>query len=152
MEQLGNSAQGSITALISILVDGDDMNEPVTDAARSILDGHIVLKREIAEMNHYPAIDILASISRLAQKLAAAKQNESASCVRRTMALFREIQDLVQIGAYKKGAVRATDVALECMPLINEFLQQGEEKSPFAESLAKLIELAAVCQSKVGKQ
>ncbi len=150
LEQLGNSAQGSITGLITVLVDGDDMNEPVADSARSILDGHIVLRRDLAEKNHFPAIDVLASISRLAREITTAEHQKHVTTLKNTLAMYREVELLVQIGAYKRGNVPATDGAIDCIPLINAFLQQSEEKSTFDTTHQRLSELAAICRAKTG--
>lgn len=149
LEQLGNSQSGSITGIITVLVDGDDMNEPVSDAARSILDGHIVLRREIAENNHYPAIDVLGSVSRLAREIVSENHNVDASIIRSTVALYREIETLIQMGAYKTGSNPSTDGAVECMPLINRFLRQNREKSSFGTTTTQLTELASICRDKV---
>ena len=150
LEQLGNTQSGSITGIISVLVDGDDMNEPVADAARSILDGHIVLRRELAERNHYPAIDVLASISRLFRDISDDEHIRSAGEIRRTMALYQEVEDLIRIGAYKKGNVPETDRAIESMTKINEFLQQSDSGSDFATTLMKMKALAAACRGETG--
>ena len=148
LEQLGNSAGGSITGLITVLVDGDDMNEPVSDQARSILDGHIVLDRELAEKNHFPAIDILGSISRLAREITTEEQRADVATIRNTLALYREVELLVQIGAYKRGNTPATDGAIDCVPMINQFFQQESEKTPIADTTRLLSKLAEICRGK----
>lgn len=148
LEQLGNSSGGSITGLITVLVDGDDMNEPVADQARSILDGHIVLNRELAEKNHYPAIDVLASISRLAREITNEQQRADVATIRNTMALYREVELLVQIGAYKRGNTPATDGAIDCLPMINQFFQQDNEKVSINETFQLLSQLAAICRAR----
>ena len=151
LEQLGNSATGSITGLITVLVDGDDMNEPVADSARSILDGHIVLKRELAEKNHYPAIDVLASISRLAREITSQEHQQSVATLRNTMSLYREVELLVQIGAYKRGNTPATDSAIDSNPLIHKFLQQANEKTNFETTLKLLDQLATHCRTRASE-
>lgn len=125
LEQLGTSSTGSITGLLTVLVDGDDMNDPVADAARSILDGHIVLNRKLAHQGHYPAIDILSSASRLFNEVADPEHQASASSVRKIIARYQKVEDLIQIGAYKKGVVASSDQAVEKLPAVNRFLQQS---------------------------
>ena len=146
LEQLGNTSSGSITGIISVLVDGDDMNEPVADAARSILDGHIVLRRELAEQNHFPAIDVLSSVSRLFREICDDEHVRRVGEIRRTMALYKEVEDLIRIGAYKKGNVAATDRAIDSMPAINQFLRQSDSCTEFATTLSQIHALALVCQ------
>ena len=148
LEQLGNSAGGSITGLITVLVDGDDMMEPVADSARSILDGHIVLNRELAEKNHFPAIDVLASISRLAKEITTKEHQADVATLRNTLALYREVELLVQIGAYTRGNTHATDGAIDCVPLINQFFQQESEKTTLEDSSRLLSKLATICRGK----
>lgn len=124
LERSGRAECGSITAFYTVLVDGDDMNEPITDAARSILDGHIVLSRDLANRGHYPAVDPLASISRLFTDLAPSEQQELASDARRLLAIHRENQDLINIGAYRAGGNPEIDEAIDRIPAINKMLQQ----------------------------
>ncbi len=125
LERLGNDEAGSITGLITVLVDGDDMDEPVTDAARSILDGHIVLDRKLAARNHYPAVDVLHSVSRLYRDVNSPEQCEWGARIRQILATHREVEDLVNLGAYQKGASPVIDKALQLMPAVTRFLQQG---------------------------
>ena len=146
LEQLGNSGQGSITGIVTVLVDGDDMNEPVSDSAHSILDGHIVLKRELAEQNHYPAIDIPGSVSRLFREICSEEHVKNAAVIRKTISLYREVEDLIRIGAYKTGNVPATDRAIESMTLINDFLRQQGAGSDFKSTLLELNRLAEFCE------
>lgn len=146
LEQLGTTSTGSITGIISVLVDGGDMNEPVADSARSILDGHIVLKRELAEQNHFPAIDILASVSRLFRDICGDEHLRNAAAIRRTVALYREVEDLIRIGAYKKGNVAETDRAIESMDKINAFLRQPDTSTNFSTTLEMMAALAATCE------
>jgi flagellum-specific ATP synthase len=148
LEQMGNSGKGSITGIVTVLVDGDDMNEPVADTARSILDGHIVLRRELAEQNHYPAIDILASVSRVFREICTSDHVNAAATIRKTMALYREV--LIRIGAYKKGNVAATDRAIDSMEHVNAFLQQSGSGADFQVTTNQLRQLAAFCNGSEG--
>lgn len=124
LERTGNSPKGSITALYTVLMEGDDINDPVVDTVRGIVDGHIFLSRKVAEMNHYPAIDILGSISRLATAITTQEQQEAAAKMRKILALYRENKDLIDVGMYQQGTNPRLDVAIEMMPQINAFLQQ----------------------------
>jgi len=143
LERAGTAAVGSITGFYTVLVDGDDMTEPIADAVRSILDGHIVLTRELANQNHYPAIDVLQSISRLMPAVAAADMQAAAGSIKSLLATYREAEDLVNIGAYKEGANPKIDAALRKIDRINAFLQQAvDEKNEFAtirQQLAGLL-------------
>ncbi|MDR2302071.1 MAG: EscN/YscN/HrcN family type III secretion system ATPase, partial [Deltaproteobacteria bacterium] len=144
MERAGNSDKGSITALYTVLVEGDDMTEPIADETRSILDGHIVLSRKLASANHYPAIDVLASVSRVMGAITTSKHRELAQKMRRILAKYSEIELLVQIGEYRKGADADGDLALAKIGPVNEFLRQGlEERSTFEETLAKMEKVLA---------
>jgi flagellum-specific ATP synthase len=142
LEQLGTSDKGSITGILTVLVDGDDMNEPIADAARSILDGHIVLDRKLAHKGHFPAIDILASASRLFTEVADAEHQSAAIAIRKIVASYRDVEDLIQIGAYRKGAIPETDAAVAALPTVNQFLQQtvGQASSMDA-TLGRLKEI-----------
>jgi FliI/YscN family ATPase len=128
-ERAGNFNRGSITGLYTVLVEGDDFNEPIADAARSILDGHIILSRKLGAMGHYPAIDVLNSISRLASKVAAPTDKESAQKVREAMAMYQSSEDLIQLGAYLAGSNPQLDVAIRTMPHIQQFLRQVPERT-----------------------
>jgi flagellum-specific ATP synthase len=144
LERAGTSAHGSITGLYTVLVDGDDMNEPVADAARSILDGHIVLQRELAARGHYPAIDVLGSVSRLMSEVADASHREAARAFREIMATYRSAEDLIQIGAYVAGSNPAVDRAIERQDAFRSFLRQApEERSDWTETLAALQTLTS---------
>lgn len=125
LERSGNFENGSITGIFTVLVEGDDSNEPISDTVRGIIDGHIMLSRKVAMKNHYPAIDVLASISRLMSTIASPEHKEIAGKIRHTMSLYQENQDLISIGAYKRGTNPELDEAIAKMPLINEFLQQA---------------------------
>ncbi len=124
LEKLGNNDVGSITGLITVLVDGDDMDEPIADAARSILDGHIVLDRKLAAQNHYPAINVLHSVSRLFREVTTPGHREAAQKIRQIMATYQEVSDLIQMGMYQKGASPQIDEAVQLMPKITAFLRQ----------------------------
>jgi flagellum-specific ATP synthase len=128
LERAGTSENGSITGLYTVLVDGDDLNEPVADAARSILDGHIVLSRELAVRGHYPAIDVLGSVSRLMNDLVENKHRQWAQTVRQLMATYRSAEDLIQLGAYVAGSNPLVDQAIACRTAIQEFLVQAPEE------------------------
>lgn len=139
MERAGNSDKGSITALYTVLVEGDDMTEPVADETRSILDGHIVLSRKLASANHYPAIDVQASVSRVMNTIVAKGHKNNAQKLRQILAKYAEVELLVQIGEYKKGSDAEADEAIQKVPIINQFLKQGlDEKSNFDETLEAL--------------
>ncbi len=144
MERAGNSDKGSITALYTVLVEGDDMTEPIADETRSILDGHIILSRKLASQNHYPAIDVLASVSRVMNNIVSKEHKAAASKLRKIIAKYQEIELLVQIGEYKKGADKEADFALEKIDAVKAFLKQGLlEKSSFNETLESLIKLVS---------
>ena len=139
LERAGTSARGSITGIYTVLVDGDDMNEPIADAVRSILDGHIVLSRNIAAQNHFPAIDVLASVSRVMSAVAAEEHLDASRKLRALMAVYKEAEDLIHIGAYVKGSSPKIDEAIEKIDAINEFLCQGVfEVQSFEETISRL--------------
>jgi flagellum-specific ATP synthase len=125
LERSGTSDRGSITGLYSVLVDGDDMNEPITDTARGILDGHIALSRQLAHRNHYPAVDVLASISRVMNDIVDDEHKKSANELRRNLAVYRDAEDLINVGAYVKGSNPAIDRSIALIQGINDFLTQG---------------------------
>lgn len=129
LERTGNSKKGSITALYTVLMEGDDINDPVVDTVRGIVDGHIFLSRKVAEMNHYPAIDILGSISRLFTEIAGFEHKQAASKMRKILAMYRENKDLIDVGMYTPGSNPKLDAAIELMPEINAFLQQKTSDS-----------------------
>ena len=139
LERAGNGAVGSITGLYTVLVDGDDFNEPITDTARSILDGHIMLSRKLGHKNHYPAIDILQSISRCMSQIATKEHKQFAGKLKNVMATYNEAEDLINIGAYKRGSNASIDYAIEKIDAVNQFLcQDVYEKIAFDESLSRL--------------
>ncbi|MDL2290710.1 type III secretion system ATPase SctN [Desulfovibrio sp. OttesenSCG-928-F20] len=142
MERAGNSDKGSITALYTVLVEGDDMTEPIADETRSILDGHIVLSRKLGAANHYPAIDVLASVSRVMNAVVAKEHREAANRFRSLLAKYAEVELLLQIGEYKQGADALADEAIAKIDRLNGYLKQGlAERSTFDEALEKLMEL-----------
>ena len=124
LERAGTNDKGSITGLYTVLVDGDDLKEPVTDTARGILDGHIVLSRAMANKNHYPAIDVLASVSRVMSDIVENDHKKMAAEIKKTMAVHRDAEDLINIGAYVKGSNDKIDYAIDCIDDITSFLQQ----------------------------
>ncbi|AHF97381.1 MAG: flagellar protein export ATPase FliI [Desulfurella sp.] len=136
MEIPGKFQKGSITAIYTVLVDGDDFNEPIADTARSILDGHIVLSRKIAEKNHYPAIDILKSVSRLMNSIVNSEHKFLANNLRKHMSIYEQAEDLINIGAYSVGSNPDIDASLRVINKINEFLVQGiDESYEFSETI-----------------
>jgi flagellum-specific ATP synthase len=142
LERAGKSASGSITAIYAVLVEGDDMNEPIADTVRGVLDGHILLSRKIAVKNHYPAIDVLASVSRLFTEINDDPHQQAAGLMRNLMALYKDNEDLISIGAYEKGSNASIDKAIELQDMINSFLQQGiREATPFEEAKQALISM-----------
>src|SRR5437667_60842 len=143
LERAGQGPEGSITGLYTVLVEGDDLNEPVADAARSLLDGHVVLSRRLASEGHYPAVDVLASLSRTMIDVVGADQQAHAGRVRAWLATHREAEDLIQIGAYARGSSVAIDEAIAWLPLIAAFLRQPlDQRASFEESVAALSGLA----------
>jgi flagellum-specific ATP synthase len=143
LERSGTAPAGSITGLYTVLVDGDDMNEPIADAVRSILDGHVVLSRDLAHAGHYPAIDVLASVSRLVGEIVAPEIRSAGDEVRRLMAAFREKADLIAIGAYQPGTDPLTDSAIAARDPIDGFLRQSvHERTSAEEADAALSQLA----------
>lgn len=144
LERCGNFRNGSITGIFTVLVEGDDSNEPVSDTVRGIIDGHIMLSRKIAMKNHYPAIDVTASISRLMSEIATPEQKANASKIRKIMSLYQENADLISIGAYKSGTNPELDDAISKMPGINEFLQQPvDQKVEYEETVAIMNEVVS---------
>nr|WP_318683529.1 flagellar protein export ATPase FliI [uncultured Acetatifactor sp.] len=142
LERAGRASKGSITGLYTVLVDGDDFNEPITDTARSILDGHIMLSRKLGHKNHYPAIDILQSISRCMSQIADREHKQAAGKLKTVLATYNEAEDLINIGAYKNGSNPSIDYAIGKIDAVNEFLCQGvEEKFEFEETVAALEKL-----------
>ena len=142
LERAGRNETGSITGLYTVLVDGDDFNEPITDTARSILDGHIMLDRRLAHKNHYPAIDVLQSISRCMSQIADREHKQAAGKLKNVLATYKDAEDLINIGAYKKGSNKNIDYAIEKIDAVNEFLMQEiDEKISFDEEIQRLLNL-----------
>jgi flagellum-specific ATP synthase len=142
LERAGRSSKGSITGLYTVLVDGDDFNEPITDTARSILDGHIMLNRRLAHKNHYPAIDVLQSISRCMSQIATKDHRQAAGKLKNVLATYNEAEDLINIGAYKHGSNPDIDYAIQMNKAVNEYLcQDVEEKVEFEDSVERLKQM-----------
>lgn len=134
LERAGNSPKGSITALYTVLMEGDDINDPIVDIVRGIVDGHIFLSRKVAESNHYPAIDVLGSISRLMSAIASPEHKAAAAKMRTIMSMYRENKDLIDVGMYQPGTNPKLDTAIQMMPQINAFLQQRTSDSVTMEN------------------
>ncbi len=142
VERAGRSATGSITGFYSVLVEGDDPQEPISDAVRGLLDGHTWLSRKLAARSHYPAIDVLGSISRLMNDIVGRKQQEAASTIRQLLAAHRDHEDLISIGAYRRGANKTVDAAIEMQDEINRYLRQRvDEPVTLADASAGLSQL-----------
>ena len=142
LERAGNSDRGSITGLYTVLVDGDDFNEPITDTARGILDGHIVLSRPLAQKNHYPAIDVLQSISRVMSSIVTKDQKRVSGILKNVLATYGEAEDLINIGAYRAGSNPSIDFAIEKIDAVNDFLMQGtDEKFGFDEAVSIMSDI-----------
>ena len=140
LERAGNGARGSITGLYTVLVDGDDMNEPIADTARGILDGHIVLDRRLAHKNHYPAIDVLQSISRCMSAIATKEHKAAAGKLKNVMATYNEAEDLINIGAYKSGSNPGIDYAIEKIEAVNDYLCQTTDSKFTIEDEISMLE------------
>lgn len=140
LERSGTSPKGSITAFYTVLVDGDDMNEPIADAVRGILDGHIVLNRNLANKGHFPAIDILASVSRVMKEIVPPEHQEAAQFLNRLLSVYKESEDLINIGAYQRGSNSEIDLSLQYIQAINDFTRQKvNEKVTYAEVQKRLL-------------
>ena len=142
LERSGTSSKGSITGLYTVLVDGDDVNEPISDAVRGILDGHIILSRQLASLGHYPAIDILPSISRVMPNVITPEHQEAAIRFKELMAVYREAKDLIDVGAYQMGTNPKIDLAIKLLDDLNAFLRQGVDDSwQYEDTLKSLQEI-----------
>lgn len=142
LERTGTNEHGSITAFYTVLVDGDDMNEPIADAVRGILDGHFILERRLAEMGQFPAINVLKSVSRVMNQIVEDDHLQNAQQIRNLLATYEENIELIQIGAYKHGSDKHIDESIVFYPIIQEFLRQGiNEKEDFYQSIEKMHEL-----------
>jgi len=143
LERAGTASTGSITGLYSVLVEADDLNEPISDAVRAILDGHIVLSRKLAARNHYPAVDPLQSVSRVMHDIVSEEHREAARRIAEILATYAESEDLINIGAYVKGSNPRIDYALSKIDAVNEFLKQSmDEEEEFDSTVERLMELA----------
>ncbi|WP_286265419.1 flagellar protein export ATPase FliI [Thalassotalea atypica] len=144
----GGDGQGSITAFYTVLTEGDDLQDPIADAARAILDGHIVLSRELADAGHYPAIDIEGSISRVMPAITSDEHQQLAQVMKQNYSLYQQNKDLIAIGAYTKGSDPRIDQSINLLPVINFYLQQKmREVIPYDQSLAQLQEIIAAAQA-----
>ncbi|MDF2608586.1 MAG: fliI [Lachnospiraceae bacterium] len=142
LERAGNSGEGSITGLYTVLVDGDDFNEPITDTARGILDGHVMLTRKLANRNHYPAIDVLQSISRVMTSIISEEHKRASGNLKMVLATYNEAEDLINIGAYKNGSNKNIDYAISKIEAVNAFLlQEVNEKLSFEQIREELIQI-----------
>jgi flagellum-specific ATP synthase len=142
LERAGRNDKGSITAIYTVLVDGDDLSEPIADAVRGILDGHIVLDRRLAEQGQYPAIDVLASVSRVMDKIISSDHAAMAKKFKEVLAVYRRSEDLINIGAYQKGSSAEIDLAVYYHQAMIDFLKQGIDESPnLSTSVERLIQL-----------
>ncbi len=140
LERSGTNPKGSITAFYTVLVDGDDMNEPIADAVRGILDGHIVLNRNLANKGHFPAIDILASVSRVMKEIVPPEHQEAAQFLNQLLSIYKDSEDLINIGAYQRGSNPEIDLSLKYIQAINEFTRQKvDEKVTFTEVQERLL-------------
>jgi len=152
LERSGRTDKGSITGLYTVLVEGDDINEPISDAVRGILDGHVWLSRDLANRGHYPAVSVLDSISRVMPDVADQEQLDAAAMVRRVLAVWADIEDLVNVGAYAAGSNVDFDVAVQMKPVIDEFLQQAiSERAVLSETRDRLVSLASGIKELRGK-
>ena len=141
LERAGTGRRGSITGYFTVLVEGDDFNEPIADAVRGILDGHIILSRQLAQRNHYPAIDVLGSISRVMPSITSSPHRKMAGAIRKDMATYEKARDLINIGAYVSGSDPEIDHAIEAMPRIDALLLQGSDFCPFDETLKLMADI-----------
>lgn len=147
LERTGPGERGEITAFYTVLVDGDDMNDPIADAVRGILDGHIVLSRRLANAGHFPAVDVLSSVSRLFSTVASKTHQRAAQAARSWLSQYRDVEDLLRIGAYRVGADQETDLAIAKIPILNEMLQQEtEDLTPMEDALAALSRVTEVLE------
>lgn len=143
LERLGNSDRGSITGILTVLVEGDEFDEPITDAVRGIADGHVILSRKVADSGRYPAVDVLPSLSRLFREITTPQQQEAARRIRAMLSQYEESADLIRIGAYQRGTSPALDCAIDMLPAIETFLrQQIDERTSFDKTLSAMAQIA----------
>lgn len=143
LERAGNSDKGSITGIYTVLVEADDFNEPISDTVRGIVDGHVILSRKLAEANHFPAVDVLMSISRLMPDITKPEHLQASRVLRDIMATYSDAKDLIDVGAYKKGANPKIDKSIELIDDINKFLRQGvKERMSFQDTVDYLLSIA----------
>lgn len=153
MERPGTSPTGSITAIYTVLVEGDDMNEPIADTTRGILDGHIVLSRALAHLNHYPAIDVLQSVSRLFVEITTQEHQTAASIIREILGTYKKNEDIISLGMYKKGSDPRIDYAIEKIDEVNNFLKQGVfEADNLENTINRMLKITSDYEEKVLKK
>ena len=153
LERAGTAVRGSVTGVYTVLVDGDDHNEPVADSARSILDGHVVLDRKLGTLGHFPSVDPLGSVSRLAGRVVSPAHRQAASELRAVLDAQRSAQDLIDVGAYQPGSNPRVDAALAHQDAINRHLRQGlDEAAPFEQSWQRLGALVGQLTASGGAQ
>ena len=142
LERCGTSETGTITGFYTILVDGDDVDEPISDNVRGILDGHLILSRRLASANQYPAVDVLASLSRLAPRVTGKEERRAVGTIRKLLATYTEAEDLINVGAYSKGTNAGIDEAIDKIEEIRRFLAQGiEERAEIEDTLSRMEEI-----------
>ncbi len=150
VERAGLSPRGGITAFYSVLVEGDDPNEPVSDSVRSLLDGHLWLSRKLANRGHFPAIDVLTSISRVMSDVTAPAEREAANMMRELLAAYRDHEDLISIGAYRRGTNRLVDTAIEMLEPVQRFLRQAvDERSTADQTREQLFVLLSLARERM---
>jgi flagellum-specific ATP synthase len=145
LERCANSDKGTLTGFFTVLVEGDDRDEPISDSAEGFLDGHIILSRKLSEAGHYPAVDVLQSVSRSAVRVAPEELLKTAEIIKHHMAVYRDAEDLINVGAYNRGTNKAIDLAIDKHEAIDKFLIQDlKEKASFDESMDRAMAIAGV--------
>jgi flagellum-specific ATP synthase len=153
LERAGRSPQGSITAFYAVLVEADDPNEPISDAVRGLLDGHTWLSRKLAARGHYPAVDVLDSLSRLMPEVTDQEHRQAVLALRDLLAAYRDHEDLISIGAYRRGSNRTVDAAVEILDDVNRYLRQPiEQPSTIGDAREGLLQLYRQYQERLGAQ